>query len=159
MTATTETAEDLLGTLCDKFGEIKEKGFAVDLRAEPAAWKRAVSALGPRRAYRLMSERLCAAYERRFGRPFLFSEECVAFEIAYHAEAYFWALGYGGKRHVSTLLFSREELARHCEIIDISTDDVAVAKQRLMFSYAAGIRSCYRGTAADPFHHKGPPQD
>ena len=149
-------AEAALCALTEKYGEINEKGFAVDLRAETDAWKRAVAAVGPRRAYRLMSEQLCAAYERRFGRPFLFSEECVAFELAYHAEAYFWALGYGGKRHISTLLFSREALARHCEVIDISTDDVAIPKQRLMFSYAAGIRPRYRGTDADPFRRRPP---
>lgn len=144
-------AELLLCALTEKHSAITEKGFAVDLRGDTAQWRRAIAALGRRRAYRLMSERLCTLYERRFARPFLFDEACVAFELAYHAEAYFWTQGLGGRRHVSTLLFPRGELARHCEVVDISTDDVAVTKQRLMFGYAAGVRRCWRGTERDPF--------
>ncbi len=149
-----QTAERTLCALTDRSAAIGEKGFALDLRAEPEAWRRAISALGRGRAYLLIAERLCSRYELRYRKPFLFSESCVAFEIAYHAEAYFWALGLGGRRHASTLLFSREKLIAHCEVVDISTDDTASRKQRLMFSYAAGVRPRYRGTAEDPFAAK-----
>lgn len=132
--------------------EITEKGFAVDLRGDTEAWHNAVLALGARESFRLMSELLCGAYARRYGHEYLFSENCVAFEIAYHANAYFWSQRLKGHaRHVTTLLFNREELARHCEVIDISTDDVASLRQRLMFGYAGGVRERLRGTQEDPF--------
>ena len=150
-----DAAELLLRALTDRHSAVTEKGFAVDLRRDTAAWRRAVSALGRHRAYRLMAGRLCALYESRFGRPFLFSERCVAFEIAYHAEAYFWTQGLGGRRHVSTLLYPRGALVWHCEVVDISTDDTAVWKQRTMFGYAAGVRPCWRGTEHDPFVRRG----
>lgn len=141
-----------LAELCLRCTEISEKGFAVDLRKQTQQWQALVSALGRRQAYRLMSRTLCEAYRQRFGREFLFSESCVAFELAYHADAYFWTQGFRHPgRHLTTLLFAREELARHCEVIDISTDDVAVFKQSAMFGYAAGVRPCYRKTPQDPF--------
>ena len=130
---------------------LSESGFAVDLRREPGEWRRLVSALGRRRAYRLAAEALCERYREEYGRDYLFSVSCVAFEIAYHADAYFWTLGGWRGRHASTLLFSRTALARHCEVVDISTADVGLLKQRLMFGYAAGVRPCYRRTASDPF--------
>ena len=105
-----------------------------------------------------MGEELCALYEERFGREHLFSSACLRFEIAYHADAYFWSLGVRGfLRHPTTLLFSREELKRHCEVIDISTDDVLRRRQRLMFGYARGVRAQYRNTEADPFNRRALP--
>ena len=148
----TAAAEAELKELTERHSEVFEKGFAVDLREETGRWHRAVRALGAKRAYALMSRTLCSLYERRFGKSFLFSERCLAFELGYHAEAYFWTQGFGGHfRHLTTLLFGREELARHCEVVDISTDDVESFRQRTMFAYARGVRPCYRNTAADPF--------
>ena len=147
-----QTAETELCELTERHTDISEKGFAVDLRGETARWSAAVRALGAKDAYALMSRTLCELYERSFGKEFLFSARCVAFEIAYHAEAYFWTRGFPGHaRHLTTLLFKRWELAKHCEVVDISTDDVASRRQRLMFGYARGVRPLYRGTAEDPF--------
>lgn len=154
MERTTESAaaEAELAELTERCSVLSEKGFAVDLRTETERWHRAVRTLGAKKAYALMSRTLCTLYERRFGKAFLFSERTLAFELAYHAEAYFWTQGLDGHaRHLSTLLFKREELARHCEVIDISTDDVDSFKQRTMFSYARGVRPCYRNTETDPF--------
>lgn len=147
-----EAAQAELRRLCETYTETRETGFAVDLRRETDHWYRAVSALGRREAYRLISSFLCEDYLRRYGRPFLFCEECVAFEIAYHADAYFWAraLAHHG-RHITTLLFAREKLLSHCEVVDISVADTASFRQRAMFDYAAGVRDCYRNTPADPF--------
>ena len=148
----TERARRELHRLTEAYTILTEKGFAVDLRKETAAWHAAVLSLGAKAGYRLMSELLCAAYARRFGREYLFTEECLAFEIAYHAEAYFWTQGLAGHtRHLSTLLFSREELVRHCRMIDISVDDVRNPRQRLMFGYERGVRPCWRNTEQDPF--------
>ena len=140
-----------LAELTLRASAISESGFAVDLRKETQSWRRLVRSLGRKRAYRLMAETLCEQYRRQFGREFLFSVPCVAFEIGYHADAYFWTRGGWPTRHVSTLLFRRSVLARHCEVVDISTEDLGLWKQRLMFGYAAGVRACYRRTAADPF--------
>lgn len=149
------SSRDALAALCLRSTAISEKGFAVDLRGETARWQALVADLGRKEAYRLAAATLCEAYERRYGRAFLFSEACVAFEIAYHADAYFWTRGFRHPgRHLTTLLFERQKLARHCEVIDISTDDIAVTKQRLMFGYAAGVRPCYRKTERDPFERR-----
>lgn len=153
--AGTQTNRDELAALCLRSTVFSEKGFALDLRGETARWQALVADLGRREAYRLAADTLCAEYERRFGRAFLFSNACVAFEIAYHADAYFWTRGYRHHgRHMTTLLFAREKLAAHCEVVDISTDDVAVTKQRVMFGYAAGVRPCYRRTESDPFERR-----
>lgn len=147
-----ETAAEELRDLVARHTEISEKGFAVDLREETERWLGAIRAAGAKKAYRLIGRTLCELYERRFGKPYLFSEECLAFEIAYHANAYFWARGTAGfARHLTTRLFSREALLEHCEVIDISTDDTAARRQRLMFGYARGVRPCYRNTEQDPF--------
>lgn len=150
-----QASREALAALCLRSTQISEKGFAVDLRAETALWHALIAAVGRREAYRLAAALLCEEYQRRYGRAFLFSEACVAFEIAYHADAYFWTQGFGHHgRHLTTLLFERRKLARHCEVIDISTDDIAVTKQRLMFGYAAGVRPCYRKTELDPFERR-----
>jgi len=150
-----EQARAQMQRLCAQHTSFSEKGFAVDLRQETETWYRVIRTLGRREAYRLMSALLCERYRERFGREYLFGESCVAFEIAYHADAYFWARGlteFG--RHITTLLFRRDELLRHCEVIDISTDDVSIVRQRAMFGYAAGVRPCYRCTPSDPFGGK-----
>ena len=144
-----------LQRLCAEHTTVSEKGFAVDLRQETEAWHSAIRSLGRSEAYRLMSDFLCESYQLHFGRPFLFDEGCVAFEIAYHADTYFWACGLkNSSRHITTLLFKRTELLRHCEVIDISTDDILSFRQRAMFDYAASVRPCYRSTPADPFAGK-----
>ena len=151
-----ENARRELRRLTEAYTALTEKGFAVDLRKETAAWHAAVLSLGAHEAYKLMSELLCSAYARRYGREYLFTEKCVAFEIDFHAEAYFWTQGLAGHvRHPSTLLFSREELMRHCRVIDISVDDVNKPRQRLMFGYEEGVRPCYRNTEQDPFDRGG----
>ena len=145
-------AEEELRGLTLRHTTLSEKGFAVDLREETDRWHEAIRALGASRAYALMSEELCALYESRYDREYLFSEQCLAFELAYHAEAYFRVRGLPGHaRHLTTLLFTPRELERHCEVVDISTDDVRSLRQSVMFRYAAGVRPCYRNTKEDPF--------
>ncbi len=144
--------EESLQALLKRNTSFVEDGFSVKLSSEQSAWDRCFRALGRNRAYQLMAAALCGEYERRFGAPFLFSERCVAWELKYHIDAYMAVQGYRGyRRHVSTLLFSPEQLRRHCEQVDISTEDVASVKQRLMFGYRQGIRPCWKGTEQDPF--------
>ncbi len=138
--------------LVARHAELFEKGFALDLREETERWYHAIRALGAKEAYGLIGDVLCELYALQYGKEFLFTSRCLAFEIAYHANAYFWTQGLRGlPRHVTTLLFSRVELARHCEVVDISTDDAAERRQRLMFGYARGVRPRYRNTPEDPF--------
>ena len=129
-----------------------ETGFSVDLKAAPERWHAVVSALGIRDACVRMAEALCRRYQALYGREFLFSVPCVAFELRYHLAAYLWAMGYPGYgRHITTFLFSREKLILHCQEIDISTEDAASLRQRAMFGYRKGVRPVYRSTPADPF--------
>ena len=144
--------QEELVCLVARHAALSEKGFALDLREETERWYQAIGALGAKEAYGLIGDVLCELYALRYGKEYLFSGRCLAFEIAYHANAYFWTQGLGGlPRHVTTLLFSRKELERHCEVVDISTDDVSERRQRLMFGYARGVRPRYRHTPEDPF--------
>lgn len=136
-----------------------DTGFSIDLKAAPERWHRCVSALGLRRSCDLMAEELCREYAARYGREFLFSAKCVSFEIRYHLAAYLWAAGYPGyRRNITTYLFSREKLIRHCQEIDISVSDVVSRKQRVMFGYKKGVRPVYRNTPADPFRRGSGPK-
>lgn len=129
------------------------EGFSVDLSAEPEAWNTFFHAQGLRHACAQMAALLCARYRDKYGEEYLFSESCVSWELRYHAAAYMAASGYRGyARHISTLLLPRQKLILHCKEIDISTEDVKSLRQRLMFGYRRGVRTCYRGTGKDPFH-------
>ena len=138
-------------TLCKAQTEIREDGFSIDLEKERMQWDAAIRAEGRRRAYRSIAECLCRLYRERYGREFLFTEKCVAFEIRFHADAYFSVTVGGYPRHIATLPFSKAALISHCKVIDISVDDVKNLKQRLMFGYRYGVRKHLRGTERDPF--------
>ena len=132
-----------------------EAGFSVDLKKAPARWHALVKALGARESCALMAADLCERYRQLYGRDFLFSEKCVAFELWYHLAAYLWAAGFPDhRRHISTYLFSRKKLMLHCQEIDISTDDAASLRQRVMFGYRKGVRPVYRSTGSDPFRRR-----
>ena len=131
--------------------KIREDGFSIRLNERAGEWDAAIRAAGRRAAYRRMAEQLCRLYRERYSREFLFTEKCMAFEIRFHADAYFAVTAGGYPRHPSTLLFSRDSLISHCKEIDISEQDVESLKQRLMFGYRRGVRKCYRGTERDPF--------
>lgn len=143
-----------LAALVERATRYLPEGFSVDLSAEPEEWDRLLRALGHGRGYALMAEALCKGYEARYGEPFLFTEDCVAWELQYHAEAYFNAIGYAGYRpHFSTLFFNRERLIRHTKVIDVSAKDAKDPKQALTFGYRAGVRPCWRGTEKDPYRN------
>lgn len=140
-----------LDALTEKHTDITENGFSIHLDAERELWDAAIRAAGRRSAYRQMAEQLCRMYRERFGREFLFTERCMAFEIQFHADAYLAVTVGGYPRHVGTLPFSRDALIEHCCSIEIDVEDVKSLRQRLMFRYRQGIRPCYKGTEADPF--------
>ena len=131
--------------------EIREDGFSIRLDERAGDWDAAIRTAGRRSAYRRMAQQLCRLYRERFHRDFLFTEKCMAFEIRFHADAFFAVTVGGYPRHPSTLLFSRASLISHCKEIDISEKDVESLKQRLMFGYRRGVRPCYRRTERDPF--------
>ena len=114
-------------------------------------WDAAIRAVGRRNAYLQMAQTLNSLYRKEYGRDFLYTEKCMAFEIAYHADAYLSVTVGGYPRHLSTLLFTKQALISHCEEINISVDDVRSLRQRLMFRYRFGLRPCYRRTKYDPF--------
>lgn len=142
-----------LDALLEQYTEVNPKGFTVDLETRTDEWDRAIKAVGVRKAYDHIAAWLCGRYAERFGEEFLFSEACVCYEIEYHTDAYMCATGHRGyHRNVTSFLFSRESLKRHCRQIDISTDDVHDWKQRTQFGYKKGIRAKYRNTDKDPFY-------
>lgn len=142
--------------LLDESTRFEETGFSIDLKAAPEAWHRCVTALGIRESCAVMAEALCGEYQSRYGREFLFSAPCVAWEIRFHLAAYLWAMGYPGyRRNITTYLFTRKKLITHCQEIDISVSDVFSRRQRVMFGYKKGVRPVYRNTGADPFRRGG----
>ena len=145
-----------LTELIHQYTQVTDEGFAVVLDKAPAQWDEAIRAAGRREAYRIMARELDGMYRRQFGRDFLFSEKCMTFELGYHVNAYMAATGHKGyPRHVSTLLFSKAALVEHCRSIEISTEDIASLRQRLMFGYRSGVRKSLRGTVEDPFRRFG----
>lgn len=142
-----------LSILTERSTQFRKDGFSINIADREQEWQDCVSACGRNKAYAEMAAQLCRHYENAYGEPFLFTEECIAWEIRYHFDAYMSARGFRGfPRHITTYAFSRESLIRHCRVIDISTDDVGNLKQRLMFGYRRGIRPLWRGTERDPFH-------
>ncbi|MBR6430708.1 MAG: hypothetical protein IKS27_05805 [Oscillospiraceae bacterium] len=151
----TEREKAALTELLDGHVTMTGKGFAIDLAAAPQAWDECLKTLGAKRGYAAAAEMLNVRYREAEGRDYLFTDRCLAFEIAYHANAFFRAVGIPGyRRHVTTLLFSREALIEHCKVVDISTDDISVPRQRIMFRYRSGVRPAFRGTDADPFDRR-----
>ena len=141
-----------LDSLLRQSVHMSETGFAIELEALAERWDALLKRTGLHRGYRLAADALSEEYRAAYGRPYLFSEKCMAYEIEYHADAFFWAAGYRGyRRNVTSFLFSRQELISHCRVIDISTEDTASRRQRLMFRYRSGVRPEYRNTPADPF--------
>ena len=139
-------------SLLDTCTAVRRTGFSIDLTVLTERWNRYIKAIGVKRAYKLMAAYLCDKYKAVYGREFLFSERCVAYEIEYHVDAYMWAQRFRGYyRNITTWLFKRKDLILHCKEVDISTEDVDNLKQRLMFGYKKGIRECYKNTPDDPF--------
>ena len=116
-------------------------GFSLDLTAAPARWDAVIRTLGRETAYSRLAALLCEEFRRRSGRDFLFSDACVAFELGYHIDAYLWTQGYPGyPRHITTRLFTKAALDRHCSTVDISEKDLHNLKQRVVFGYKNGLR-------------------
>ena len=143
----------MLNELLQKYAAIKENGFDIDLESAPEEWNKWIMSMGVRRACALMSDGLCERYKQMFGKEFLFTNRCVAYELEYHIDGYMYAKGFKGyHRNITTLLFSREKLIAHCREINISTNDVKSWKQRTMFRYKSGVRKEYQKTESDPFN-------
>ena len=131
--------------------EVLEEGFRVDLSERTEEWAELSRAIGSGRLCAYLAEALSAAYERRFGEPFLFSVPCMTFELRYHLNAYLSVKGFKRVRHVTTLLFKKALIERKCRSIEIDTGDVYRPMQRIAFRYFFGIRREYRRTARDPY--------
>lgn len=141
-----------LEELLDKYAAVEEWGFTIDIESETKEWDACIKEIGVQDAYDYMSTYLCNKYKDTYGEEFLFSNDCVSYEIEYHVDAYMCIKNYPGySRHVSTYVFSKDELDVRCKQVDISTKDVFNLKQMVMFDYKSGIRSCYWYTEKDPY--------
>lgn len=131
-----------LDGLIEAYTTYTEGQIALLLADAPAEWDRVIQALGRKEAYRHIADAVCAGYKAHIGRDFLFTEDCVAFELGYHINAYLWTQGFKGyPRHVTHLLFSKAALDRHCRSVEISEADIHNFKQRTMFRYKKGLRN------------------
>ena len=149
------TALDELQRLMDAHTRYVPAGFSIDLGHDTEDWDRILRAVGVKEACRRMAELACAGYEQYSGKPFLFSEDCVAYEIKYHLDAFMLTQGFGGyHRNLAAALLPRPLITSRCREIDISANDARDLKQRFIFHYKRGIRACYQNTPADPYAGK-----
>jgi len=131
--------------------EVLPEGFRVDLSERTEEWAELSRAIGSGRLCAYLADALSAAYERRFGEPFLFSVPCMTFELRYHLNAYLSVKGFKRVRHVTTLLFKKALIERKCRSIEIDKNDVYRLSQRIAFHYFFGITRVFLRTARDPY--------
>lgn len=129
-----------LETLAASGLKTEPDGFSLDLTAAPERWDAVIRALGRKAAYAALARFLCGEFRRVNGRDFLFSDDCVAFELGYHIDAFLWTRGYPYPRHFTTRLFTRAFLDRHCRSVEIFEKDFRNLKQRVVFRYKKGLR-------------------
>ena len=143
--------EEELENLLDEYTDISPTGFAIDINTDHKRWDRCIKALGVQAAYDYMSEYLCQKYWDKYGLEFLFTEECVSYEIEYHVDAYMCMMGYSGyKRNFTTWFFTKSELVDRCGTVNISTKDIDSFLQSTMFGYKKGIRRRTDFSVPDP---------
>ncbi len=131
--------------LLEKYTAMDDKGFSVDIETAADEWDACIKGLGAKNAYAAMANYLCGKYREKYGKAFLFSDACVANEIAYHVNAFMCMKHFPGySRHISTYLLARDYLIEHCRTIEISTDDISSWRQKVMFKYRKGTRDCYK---------------
>ena len=146
---------DELLALADKYTEFTDEGFSINIKDETEKWNFFLKKGGIKAGYKALAKHICERYKEKYGKEFLFSDKCVAYEIEYHVDAYMCAMGYSGYiRNITSFLFTKDQLKSHCEVVDIYTYDWNNFRQKTMFRYRAGIRKCYRGTDADPYRRK-----
>ena len=149
------TALDALHRLMDAHTRYVPAGFSIDLGHDTEEWDGTIRTVGVREACRHMAEHACAGYEQRSGKPFLFSEDCVAYEIKYHLDAFMVTQGFKGyHRNMAAMVLPRALIHSRCKEIDISANDARDLKQRFIFHYKKGIRASYQNTPADPYAGK-----
>lgn len=132
-------ARERLARMTDDSLTVKPGGISLDLRKDPAGWDAVLRALGRKEACRLLAERVRGNYLAQTGKEFPFTEPCVAYELGYHISAYLWSIGYRGhRRHITTRLFTRKALERHCSTVEIDEESVRDFRQRVVFHYRKG---------------------
>ena len=151
MKSLSKTERDEASELLFSCTEVLPEGFRIELSETAERWAALSRAIGARRLCAFLAEALFEAYRKTFGKPFLFSARCMAFEIRYHLNAYLWARGLGRRRHVSTLLIGRARIERACHSIEIDRTDVYRWSQRIAFRYFFGICAEYRKGPDDPY--------
>ena len=150
-----EKAKKQLESLLECYTTFSESGFSINLDDVAPLWNARIQEIGTQEAYDYMSNYLCSKYYELYGEEFLFSNECVSYEIEYHIDAYMCMQEYSGySRNITTYVFSKTYLIAHCKTVDIYVTDVDNRKQSTMFGYKNGIRECYKETDKNPFRKK-----
>ena len=148
-------AKNKLETLLDEYAIISESGFSINIEAAASEWNACIQEIGVSEAYDYMAHYLCQEYKNKYGKEYLFREECVSYEIEYHVDAYMCKMGYSGyHRNITTFAMTKEYIISHCSTVDISTASVTDWMQSFMFQYYEGVRFEYRNTSKDPYATK-----
>lgn len=141
--------------LIKKNTEFQENGFSINIENDMKEWDACLQELGLEEGYHCMANSVCSIYKEIYGQEFLFSNECVAHEIAYHANCFFLMKGFKGYTYnTAAIVLPKDMLIERCRIIDIYTSDINSLLQSTVFNYRHGIRDCYKRTEKDPFYKK-----
>ena len=145
--------------LLDNHTNMDKYGFSINLEICIEKWDACFQSLGREEAYRLMADTLCERYKEEYKEEFLFKNECVEYEIEYHADTYMSLKGKKGypKRLAAFARISNrisEMLEEHTKTIDIKTTDASNPVQNCLFGYRRGIRDQYKNTPRDPYNRK-----
>ena len=90
-------------------------------------------------------------------RPFLFSDECVSFEIKHHVLGYWYADNKISEHTPVTYAMykasdkDKTKMKDSCGTIDIAERHAYYVRDNIIFNYFFGIRNCYLFTLADPY--------
>ena len=150
--AEADDGRDELLELLEKYTSIEEDGIIIDIKIEGDEWDKAIKRMGVKKAYMFMAEYVCGKYKDLYGKDFLFTESCVAYEIEYHVDAYMRIKGKSGySSHFTTWFMPKDDIDVSCSSVDIFATDVNSFAQSIMFGYRNGVRKQYRNTEEDPF--------
>ena len=108
----------------------------------------AISTLGIEQATSIISLTACQEYANVIGKEFPLSDNTVAYEIEYHIDGYLYAQGYDYffERNITTWLFPKSVLNKHCCVADIYAKDIedgiteAGFYESIFFGYRSGKR-------------------
>ena len=144
---------DLIGELkrlAQQYTTVKTYYIGIDFEPWADFLYYAIDILGMDTVTNIMADVACYEYQKTMCHRFPLTNSCVAYEIEYHIDGYFFAIGknnYFFKRNITTWLFPKEKLIKHCSSADIYFLDIydpysqIGCYESIFFGYRNSIRT------------------